>query len=283
MDTFPSPDGTLLAVHEVGSGNPLVCLPGGPMKASAYLGDLGGLSAHRSLRLLDLRGTGDSHAPADATSYQVGRQVGDLEALRSHLGLERMDLLAHSAGAALALQYATQNPERIGRIVLICPTPKAVGLEVTDEERRETAELRRDEPWFPGAFSAFERIWAGQPTDEDWDAITPFLNGRWDAARHAQAAEEDSLMNMSGATEYYAAGAVDAEGVRSALAQLDAAVLVVAGQFDVALPPARAAEYAELFPQGRLFVTSEAGHSPWLDDPRRFVDEVVGFLDAPSR
>ena len=255
MDTFPSPDGTLLAVHEVGSGNPLVCLPGGPMKASAYLGDLGGLSAHRSLRLLDLRGTGDSHAPADATSYQVGRQVGDLEALRSHIGLERMDLLAHSAGAALALQYATQNPERIGRIVLICPTPKAVGLEVTDEERRETAELRRDEPWFPGAFSAFERIWAGQPTDEDWDAITPFLNGRWDAARHAQAAEEDSLDEHVRRHRVLRGGCRRRRGASGRLSRSwMPPVLVVAGQFDVALPPARAAEYAELFPQGRLFV-----------------------------
>lgn len=253
------------------------------MKASAYLGDLGGLASLHALRLLDLRGTGASHVPADATSYRVERQVGDVEALRSHLGLERMDLLAHSAGAALAVRYAAQNPDRIGRLVLICPTPKAVGLEVTDQDRRETAELRRDEPWFPEAFSAFERIWAGHPNDEDWEAIVPFTNGRWDAARQTRAAEEDSLMNMSGAAEYYASGAIDAEAVRSALAQLDAAVLVVAGQFDVALPPARAAEYAELFPQGRLFVAPRAGHSPWLDDPGRFVDEVAGFLGAHAR
>lgn len=44
---------------------PLVCLPGGPMRDSAYLGDLGGLSAHRQLIVPELRGTGQSAIPAD--------------------------------------------------------------------------------------------------------------------------------------------------------------------------------------------------------------------------
>jgi pimeloyl-ACP methyl ester carboxylesterase len=143
---------------------------------------------------------------------------------------------------------------------------------------RETAELRRDEPWFREAFSAFERIWAGHPTEADWGAIAPFLNGRWDAARQARAAEEERLMNSSAAQEYYASGAIDGEAIRSALARLDTPVLVVAGRFDVALPPASAAEYAELFPEGELFVAPHAGHSPWLDDPVRFTDEVARFL-----
>src|SRR4029450_2944157 len=43
---------------------PLVCLPGGPGRAADYLGDLGGLSAHRQLVLLDNRGTGASATPA---------------------------------------------------------------------------------------------------------------------------------------------------------------------------------------------------------------------------
>jgi pimeloyl-ACP methyl ester carboxylesterase len=58
MPAFAAADGTELAYHVRGAGAPLVCVPGGPMRASAYLGDLGGLSAHRQLIMLDLRGTG---------------------------------------------------------------------------------------------------------------------------------------------------------------------------------------------------------------------------------
>jgi len=78
------------------------------MQASAYLGDLGGLSAHRSLVLLDLRGTGESAVPADPASYRCDRLVDDVEALRAHLGMEQIDLLGHSAGGALAVLYAAR-------------------------------------------------------------------------------------------------------------------------------------------------------------------------------
>jgi proline iminopeptidase len=45
MAQLPPPDGTRLAYHGSGTGAPLVCLPGGPMRDSAYLGDLGGPAA----------------------------------------------------------------------------------------------------------------------------------------------------------------------------------------------------------------------------------------------
>jgi hypothetical protein len=48
MPAFTAPDGTELAYHVVGEGEPLLCLPGGPMRASAYLGDLGGLARPNS-------------------------------------------------------------------------------------------------------------------------------------------------------------------------------------------------------------------------------------------
>ncbi len=97
MPAFAADDGTELAYHVMGEGEPLLCLPGGPMRASAYLGDLGGLSRHRQLVLLDLRGTGDSAVPADPSTYRCDRQVPDIEALRRHLGLDHIDVLAHSA------------------------------------------------------------------------------------------------------------------------------------------------------------------------------------------
>src|SRR5262245_64627857 len=105
MSMFNSFDGTRLAHHSLGAGDPLICLPGGPMRASVYLGDLGGLSAHVRLVLLDLRGTGNSAAPVDLATYRLDRQVDDVEALRVHLGLATVDLLAHSGGGSLAIAY----------------------------------------------------------------------------------------------------------------------------------------------------------------------------------
>src|SRR4051795_5221958 len=75
-------DGTRLALHVHGEGEPLLCLPGGPMLDSAYFLDLGGLAEHRAFARLDLRGTGESGVPADPASYRCDRQVADVEAGR---------------------------------------------------------------------------------------------------------------------------------------------------------------------------------------------------------
>jgi len=278
MATFDGADGTRLAYHQAGEGRALLCVPGGPMQASAYLGDLGGLSAHRSLVLLDLRGTGESAIPADPTSYRCDWLVDDVEAVRGHLGLDRIDLLGHSAGAALALLYAARHPDRIGRLALLNPSPRAVGLEITDAARRQVAELRRGEAWFPDAFAALERIWSGDATAADWTAIAPFTYGRWDAAAQAHLAQEANQKNAEAAAVYYSAGALDPQATRTSLARLGAPVLVVAGEYDVALPPKCAAEYAGLFPQAELAVQPGGGHFPWLDDPQWLVQTLAGFL-----
>ncbi|WBB69410.1 alpha/beta hydrolase [Micromonospora sp. WMMD812] len=278
MGIFTSDDGTRLGYHRTGEGAPLVCLPGGPMLASDYLGDLGGLSAHRSLVLLDPRGAGASAVPADPASYRCDRQVSDVEALRVHLGLTHLDLVAHSAGASLALLYAARHPDRVGRLALVTPSPRPVGLEISDLDRRELAELRRDEPWFPDASAAFERIWSGDATEADWDAIEPFSHGRWDAARQAYCARMASDRNGDAARVYYSPGAFEPDAVRSAVAHLPAPVLLLAGGLDVGLPPKRAAEYAGLFPRAELAVQPGAGHFPWLDDPESFVATMAGFL-----
>ncbi|WP_329119207.1 alpha/beta fold hydrolase [Streptomyces sp. NBC_01465] len=282
MPTFAAPDGTALAHHSVGEGEPLICLPGGAMRASAYLGDLGGLAAHRRLVLLDLRGTGDSSVPADPATYRADRQVADVEALRLQLGLERIDLLAHSAAGDLALLYAAAHPQRIRTLTLITARGRAVGVDFTVADRHEAADLRKSEPWYDGARACFDRIWDGAATDPDFDAAAPFFYGRWDAAAQAHAALDVAQTNEEASGAYAGPGAFDPPAARAVLAQLDARVLLFAGEVDSGPRPRVAAEVANLFPSAELVVQPGAGHFPWLDDAAFFVRTVTEFLGQGS-
>jgi proline iminopeptidase len=272
MPTFATYDGTELAYHEIGTGAPLICLPGGPMRASAYLGDLGGLDAHRRLVLLDHRGTGDSAIPEDDDSYRCDRVVADVEALRLHLGLEKVDILAHSAGANVAALYAQAHPERVAGLALITPGTRAVGVPVTDDDQAVAAMARKDEPWFAASYPAFERIWAGEDTDEDWDLIAPFWYGRWDAETQAHAAAQDQQINADAANRHYAEDVFDPAATRAAIAQLDIPVLILAGELDFSPSPVHAMQFGEYFEAGwvQLAVQPGAGHYPWLDDAEWF-------------
>jgi proline iminopeptidase len=93
--------------------------------------------------------------PADPASYRCDRLVDDVAALQDHLGLDRFDLLGHSAGANIAVQYAVRHEPHVSRLALITPSGRAAGLEVAAERRREIMNLRRDEPWFAAAVTGF--------------------------------------------------------------------------------------------------------------------------------
>ncbi|PWI13502.1 alpha/beta hydrolase [Streptomyces sp. Act143] len=276
MPTFTAPDGTELVYHLKGEGTPLVVLPGGPMQASRYLGDLGGLAAHRQLVLLDLRGTGDSAVPSDPATYRCDRLVADVEALRARLGLERMDVLAHSAGGALAMLYAARHPERLGRLVLVAANPWALGTTATAEDRLAAARLREGEPWFRTAFPAYE-AWLSGAGDYD-PAFAPFFYGRWDKAAEEHHARGDEEFNDAAAEVYGSAGAYDPPATRAALTRLTAPVLILAGELDGAPRPELARRTADVFPHAELAVQPGAAHYPWLDDPEWFARRVGAFL-----
>jgi proline iminopeptidase len=246
------------------------------MLDAAYLRDLGGLAAHRALALLDLRGTGGSER-ADPATYRCDRQVPDVEAVRRHLGLDRLALLGHSAGANLAYRYAEQHPDRVERLVLVTPSPRGLGVAVSDEARMAVAASRSAEPWYPDAAAALERVQAGSDDAADEAALAPFTHGRWDDETRAYARWMDGR-RIAEAWDFAADGAFDPDATRAALRTLDADVLVLAGSVDVGNPVPAMGEVAAAFPRGRLVVQEGAGHFPWVDDADAFVRLVAPFV-----
>ncbi|GGT79678.1 MULTISPECIES: alpha/beta fold hydrolase [Streptomyces] len=283
MPHFATYDGTQLAYHTRGEGEPLVCLPGGPMRDSVYLGDLGGLTAHRTLIVLDPRGVGASGTPADRGTYRCDRQAADVEALRVHLGLERMDLLAHSGAGNLATLYAAAHPERLRSLVLVTSGLRAVGVETTDEEWDKAVEVFADQPWYAASRAALATIGPDTPLPTLLEIIGPFGYGHWDETAQEHAAAAAGQLNAEAMAAYHGPGAYDPEATRAALSALTAPVLVLAGEYDAGPTPAKAAEQAAYFPHAELVVQPRAGHFPWVDDPGAFVRPIAAFLDPEVR
>lgn len=278
MTRFRSYDGTELAYRRIGTGQPLVCLPGGPGLTPDYMGDLGGLAASRELILPETRGTGASAVPDDPATYRCDALVEDVEALRNHLGLDQMNLLGHSAAGNLAALYAAAYPQRLDHLILLTPGLQALGFEMTDEEQLAVMERRSGEPWYPRARQAVLAALAGEDTMENRRGYAPFFYGRWDDDARAHAAIEFEQRVPAVEAGYYADGAFDPQASRAAAGTLTAPVLVFAGELDIDPWPQLGATAAELFPDGRLVVQPGSGHFPWLDDPDWFTAAIGSFL-----
>ncbi len=281
MTIFHGYDGTALHYEQLGDGAPLVAIPGGPGMAARYLGTLGGLDARRRLVRFDPRGCGRSAVPADRASCAFGAQAADVEALRKHLGVERIDLLGHSAGALTAQRYAAGFPHRVRSLVLVTP----VGRAAREPDPAEIAALRAAraaEPWYPDAAEADALLAAGAGDPAALvRRITPFFWGRWNEAARAAAFDPELAPAAPWMREAFYAGSGSGAGAGADSAQPVAApVLVVAGARDGMIGTAPARLAAALHPGARLVVLPEAGHRPWVEDPAGFAALVGGFLDG---
>ena len=277
MRRFHSWDGTELAYRVTGSGPPLACIPGGPGQAVEYLGDLGGLTAHRTLILLDNRGTGASQAPDDPATYRVDRLVQDVEALRRQLGLDRMDLLGHSASGGTGLLYATEYPDRVDHLVLVGPSLRVVGLP-SDLGVKAVLALRAHEPWYHDAVAALYAE-AASPQELEryrWRAA-PLLYGQWNAAARAQSTAEPGQFAQLATDGFYASFDPD-PALPARLAALPVPVLLVAGEYDIWPTVEAVRALAGLCGHAEVSVLPRVGHFPWVDEPASFVAIVDEFL-----
>ena len=280
MPSLRTPDGLTLAWHERGSGPPLAVHPGGPGCSSRYFAALPELEAERTLLLIDPRGTGDSDRPADPAAYDLDDYAADIEALREHLGLDRLDLLGHSHGGFVAATWAGTHPDRVGALVLANMTPR-----FTDEIRELRArriEEHRGRPYFDDALQALEAHQQGRySSDEqlaelfvrDWRIqLAPGIDYE-PVARALRAAgnNADVLRHFNDRV----AGVMD---LRSLLERITAPTLVLAADLDPFAAEAR--ETADNLPDATLVVLPQADHFTFLEEANRpaWSRAILAFL-----
>lgn len=134
-----------LFIHEIGKGETVVVLHGGPGAGYRYLTDIvKGLENQFRFVLYDQRGAGYSFAAKENIS--MPNNVQDLETLRKALGLKKMNLISHSAGTYLAMEYLRNYPQNVKNLVLVGATdPKNGDLKFFTEKEIEAYKLHAQE------------------------------------------------------------------------------------------------------------------------------------------
>lgn len=100
------------------NGAPLFFLHGGPGSGAGPRARRYADPAKTRLVIHDQRGAGRSRPHGDLTHNTTADLVADIEALRLHLGFDRIGLAGNSWGATLALAYAQAHPDRVRFLAL---------------------------------------------------------------------------------------------------------------------------------------------------------------------
>ena len=261
----------------------VVVLHGGPGLTHDYLADdlLPLADTHRVIHY-DQRGSGRSTLVAGADALDARRFADDLEAVRLHFGLERLTLLGHSWGAAVAALYAMRHPHRVERVVLVAPM--ALRLEALT---KSFALVRRsgDAEW-QRLLRARGQATLANPGDADacrafyetW--FTPFFGvaaARTRSKGDFCAGTPESRRNKPANIDRYTVPSLGPFDWREALRDVTAPTLIVHGSSDV-IPTDSSREWAAALPNARLELLDGIGHFPYLEAPEQFFPMVNAFL-----
>jgi len=180
---------------------------------------------------VDARGFGRSSVPAPGYAWSLEGFATDLSRLMDHLGIDKAHLIGETIGGTIALQFASQFPDRL-HTVTTCTSPyKFRGIQ-TYLDYYELVKTRGVEAWVRQ--TAHRRLEAG---------VSDPRHQEWYIQQMSQTAQHVVLETLA----YLAT--VDLTPV---LPRIKTPALVLVGERSAMNTPDRAQSLAALLPRGRL-------------------------------
>ena len=262
-------NGTELFYKEVGQGLPCLVMHGGLGFDHTMLHPwLDPLGEQMRLVYYDHRGNGCSGRPPSET-LTFEQFCSDADALHDYLGFEQVDVIGHSYGGFIALEYALRYPERLSHLILFDTAP------TLDYDAEIEANAR-----CKGATQ--EQLEALDASEDDeaelwrlWKLIEPLYFHNYDA----ELAERVFGKMVLGA-EASRAGVAILGGwdLTSHLGEISAPALILVGRDDFICPPSRAKIMHEGIPKSELVILENSGHMAHVEEPEAFFAAIREWL-----
>ncbi|HEY4641453.1 MAG TPA: alpha/beta fold hydrolase [Thermoanaerobaculia bacterium] len=258
-----------------GSGTPLFVVNGGPGFDHAYvhLGDAtwNQLEKTRTVVFYDQRGNGQSSALKPGQTCNLADQINDLDALRTHLGFDRIDLFGHSWGGYLVMAYAARHPEHLHKLI-ICDSAAP--------KWSDTKFLFRD--IFPETTAKQDSLdFADNLGDKQasTDSLALYLSMLFYSPEKRDAAMPVLLKSDFHKNVNEMVGADVARfDLNPELPKFNFPTLVLTGRFDINVAPSVAWKIHRAIPGSQFVVFERSGHLPYAEEPEAFTNAMVKFL-----
>jgi pimeloyl-ACP methyl ester carboxylesterase len=264
-------DGISLEVKRAGAGPALIIQHGWTGSVLDWMGVIRALEKHLTVVSWDMR-------PYLAEDARVERMARDLEGVMRALAIERPLLLGHSMGALVSWDYIRQfGCDSLRGLAIVDQSPKVItdgdwslGLYGKFTESDNAALIDR----FAREFirTVLELVASGKTlTEEEKQAIL------WD---DTMVMRLERLKTLDARSWLNAWRSFVVQDYRPVLSGISVPTLLLYGEKSNFYGSRVARYVAEQIPGAVLKLYPGAGHSPHLDDPRRFVADLVTFSQA---
>lgn len=215
----------------------------------------------KPVHLIDLRNHGRSFHSDDMS---LPTMVGDLERYIEHYGFDQIDIVGHSLGGKVAMQYAMSKSTTINKLMIVDIAPKAypphhkkilqalVAVKINEMGNRKEVEEQLHQYLDEVGVIQFllKNVYVKEDRRLDW------------------------RFNLKTLTERYADFIT--VGVEPGMYQGE--TLFIAGEQSNYILPADYPMIKEMFPQAEIKTVPKAGHWVQAENPKAFNEIVAQFL-----
>ena len=252
-------------------GTPLVLIHGIGASVEDWIFNIHALAEQHRVYALDLVGFGYSDKPA--VQYTATYQAQFVKDFMEAQNIDHANLIGHSMGAGIALQFVIDFPHMVQKLVLVdsaglgkelylpfrlCTLP-LLGEWLTRPSRKGTAQLLNDVVYDPALVT------------DDWVELGYQLSALPGAQGPILSALRSGC-NLRGMRDDVVRDIVDN------LAGITAPTLIIWGRQDAIIPVAYAQVAQQGIPNSRLHIFDRCGHIPQREHPDEFNTLVLDFL-----
>jgi pimeloyl-ACP methyl ester carboxylesterase len=268
--------GQRVAYRHAGSGPVIVLIHGITSSSDTWTRVMPYLARRFTVIAPDLIGHGESAKPKG--DYSLGAHACSIRDLLLALGHDRASIVGHSLGGGIAMQFSYQFPERCERLVLV--DSGGLGRDVNLLLRAAT--LPGSELVLP-LLAATRLLDAGALAGRLLGRLG--LRARTDIEEIARGHATLSDPEARAAFVHTLRSVVEPGGQRiDASNRLYLAehipFLLAWGERDSIIPISHGHATHKRVSGSRLEVFSRSGHFPQLDEPERFIDVLLDFIDS---
>jgi pimeloyl-ACP methyl ester carboxylesterase len=224
----------------------------------------------------------------DQYQYSFQQLAINTQALLKALGVQKAIVLGHSTGGMLATRYALQFPDQVERLAMVNPIGledwKALGVPYRTVDQWYERELKLSAE---GIRNYERNTYYGGRWKPEFERWVDMLAGLNKGPGHTQVAWNSALIYDMIFTQpvYYEfkdlkvptlllIGTSDTTAIGSDIAP--PAVKARLGRYEVL-----GKQVAGLIPQSTLVEFPNLGHAPQMEEPARFHQALLGWLDKP--
>lgn len=259
---------------------PLLTFHGGPGYTHNHLKNLSQL-ADRGIPVIlyDQLGCGNSDKPDDPELWTIELFVEEIATIRKALKLDTINLLGHSWGGSLAVEYLFTNPEGVQKLILSSPL---LDTQLWIEENNKLKDQ------LPPEVSSMMRKHedAGTTDSEEYKLANQVFNKNFlcrldpkpeDILKADMECSQQVYETMWGPSESHATGTLKNWTSFDRLKQLDIPTLLLSGKYDEATP--KQMELAlNLIANSEWIMFENSSHVSNYEEPAKYLNAVSNFL-----